>query len=404
MPLNEPALVGLESFNDCKKQLNNFSLKTVRFAIFIFLSACFSHKTFAYDIFVPDDYDTISEAMEEAEDGDTVIVMEGVYNERVKIKEGVNLVSDSADGGDELVEGPGKKKVLRRALRTIIDGSGLPPGYLVSFAHDTSTPMKLDGFTLANQPEYPPGTYYFMLEIRGCSPVVTNNIITGNKAWGGILSTGLGIRMGPPLETKAKPLIKNNVSYNNRGPGISNGPNSAALVVENELFDNYFEGDRKDAPGIGIKEYARPIVKENICYRNGSGIGGDSIVADPAPLEISENLVFANRRSGIAFSSINVNAGSVVVHIRNNEVHSNRYSGIALNKIDDAHIEGNTIYNNMKAGIVMIKLQSAAIENNEVSGNQTAGMKMYDVSAATVKGNHVHQNLAGGIDIAGWVE
>lgn len=356
----------------------------------------------ALDIFVPEEYDDISEAMENAEFGDTIYVMEGVYNERVKIKEGVNLVSDSRNGGDDLVEGPGKKKVLRRTIRTVIDGTGLPPGYLVSFAHDTSAVMKLDGFTLANMPEYPPGSNYFMLEIRGCSPTVINNIVTGNKSWGGILATGLGIRMGPPLETKAKPLIANNVSFNNGGPGISNGPNSAAMVSQNEVFDNFFTGDRKDAPGIGIKEYARPTIIENICYRNGSGIGGDSISADDDSLEIAGNLIFANRRSGIALSSINEGKKSVIVTIRDNEIHANRYSGISMNKIDSANIDGNTVFNNMKAGIAMINILSAKIENNDISGNQTAGIKLYDVSTTLLKNNHIHQNLAGGVDIVGW--
>ncbi len=226
-------------------------------------------------IFVPDDYDTIEEAMDSASFGDTVFVKPGTYNERVEIVEGVNLVSFVGSDGNDLVDGPGNKKVLKRTLRTIIDGTGLEtPGYLVSFPKDTTVPMRLDGFTIINMPKYLSGINLFVVEVRGCSPEVVNNIVAKNRSWGGILSTGLGLGMGPPFETVAGPIIRNNVIYDNHGPGIANGPNSAALVADNEIFDNRFPNatdEDPDAPGIGMREYARPVIENNVCYRNGAG-------------------------------------------------------------------------------------------------------------------------------------
>jgi hypothetical protein len=107
--------------------------------VFLISVVASAAEVFAIDLLVPDEFFTIDEAMNFAEPGDTVIVKPGTYNERIKIKEGVSLVSFAGPDGNDLVDGPGKKKVLRRTLRTIIDGSGITaPGYLISFPTNIS--------------------------------------------------------------------------------------------------------------------------------------------------------------------------------------------------------------------------------------------------------------------------
>ncbi|UCD87323.1 MAG: hypothetical protein JSV01_06090, partial [Desulfobacterales bacterium] len=58
--------------------------------IFLILAVLFPQGAVAKDIFVPDDYATIGEAMDVASLGDTVYVKPGTYNERIEIGEGVN--------------------------------------------------------------------------------------------------------------------------------------------------------------------------------------------------------------------------------------------------------------------------------------------------------------------------
>jgi hypothetical protein len=113
--------------------------------LFLILTVTVTHGAMAKDIRVPGDYTTIGEAINAAGFGDTVYVLPGTYNERINIKEGVNLVSFAGSDGNDLVNGPGNKKVLKRAARTIIDGTGIEtPGYLISFPKDTAAPMRLD--------------------------------------------------------------------------------------------------------------------------------------------------------------------------------------------------------------------------------------------------------------------
>jgi nitrous oxidase accessory protein NosD len=376
--------------------------------VLLILTVAVTHGATAKDIVVPSDYATIGEAINSSSFGDTVYVLPGTYNERIEIKEGVNLVSFAGDDGNELIDGPGNKKVLKRALRTVIDGTGLQtPGYLVSFPKDTTAPMRLDGFTIMNMPKYRTGLNLFLVEVRGCSPEVVNNILAKNRSWGGILSTGLGVGMGPPLETVARPIIRNNVIYDNHGPGIANGPNSAALIVNNEIFDNQFPGatDKdRDAPGIGVREYARPVIENNVCYRNGAGIGGINLDSRDEALIIRNNILYHNRRAGIGLRGIGGAETNIRAVIGNNKIYGNLKAGMRLSKIDKVDIMYNTIFDNRRAGIVFLNVDKAIIEDNEICGNLTTGIRLLNVPSATVRRNHIYNNLTDGIDFIGWQE
>ncbi len=383
----------------------------VRQIVFIFVMISLSisawiQSTYGAELFVPDDYPTISDALEVAESGDTVIVKPGTYYERIKMKEGVSLISFSGDGGDELVEGPGHKPVLRRTLRTIIDGSDIEePGYLISFPTETTEPMTVDGFTFQNMPKYASSINLFIMEIRACSPVVVNNIFRGNKSWGGILSTGLGIGMGPPLETEAKPVISNNVIYDNYGPGIANGSNSAAIIEGNEIFENRFpraEEKQHFAPGIGVREKARPTIQNNLCYHNGVGIGILSLDSNRQPLTIQNNQLYENDMAGINIRGVGTPGAKNKVCIEYNRIYRNLESGVRTVKTSHVTLRFNDIFGNRKAGISLWDVGNADIEDNEIHGNITSGIRLLDVSSAKVQRNHIYDNVTVGIDLISW--
>ncbi len=373
----------------------------------LLLTIALTNGAMARDIFVPDDHPTIEEAMSDAAFGDTVYVKPGKYKERIKIREGVNLISYAGADGNDLVDGPGNKKVLRRTLRTIIDGSGLKTsGYLISFPQETTAPMRLDGFTIQNLPKYRDPNI-FLVEIRACSPEVVNNIVTGNRSWGGILSTGLGAGMGPPLKTGARPVIRNNVIYDNYGAGISNAPNASALIMDNELFDNQFpdadeaKGDLV-AAGIGIRESGRPIIDNNICYRNGVGIGGLNFSSHDQELIIRNNILYDNKTGGIGLRPSSSGKTNIRAVIENNKVYGNLSAGMRFSKMDGVVIKYNTVSGNRQAGIILTNVDEALIEDNEIYGNLEAGIRLLDISAVTARRNHIYQNGIAGIDFIGW--
>ena len=357
-------------------------------------------------IVVPDDFKTINQAITMARSGDTVMVKPGVYHERIRMKKGITLVSFAGKGGNELVKGPGNKRVLRRALDTVIDGSGLKePGYLLSFPKDTTAPMKVDGFTLRNLPLYHTGVKMFMVEIRGCSPVFINNIVHGNRSWGGILSTGLGTGMGPPLETTARPLIENNIIFDNLGPGISNGPNSEGIIRGNEVFDNHFTGRTNSSevpPGIGIREYARPLIEGNTCYRNGSGIGGINLDVNQKPLIIRNNRLFENRRAGIRLKALPNRSGRLNATILGNTIYGNLDAGIMAINVHGMKLVSNKVYDNMASGLALFEVNRVIVESNEIYRNLDAGLRLVDATDVKVRKNRIYQNATAGIHFAGW--
>jgi len=385
-----------------------FSIMRLKFGfVILFLAIALTNGAMAKDIFVPDDHPTIGEAFNAAAFGDTVYVKAGTYKERIKIKEGVNLVSFAGADGNDLVDGPGNKKVLRRTLRTIIDGSGLrTAGYLISFPQESSAPMRLDGFTIQNLPKYRDPNI-FLVEIRASSPEVVNNILTGNRSWGGILSTGLGAGMGPALKREARPVIRNNVIYDNYGSGISNAPNAAALIMDNELFGNRFPNADEAkgelvAAGIGVREDGRPIIDNNVCYLNGVGIGGLNLASHDRELIIRNNILYDNKTAGIGLRPNGSAESNIRVVIENNKVYGNLQGGIRMSKMDSVVIRYNTVFQNKQSGLMCTNVGEVSIEDNEIYGNQTAGIRLLDVPAVTVRRNYIYRNATAGIDFIGW--
>ncbi len=379
--------------------------KTAFKVIIVFtLFFCSCIQCFGEDLFVPEDFPSINEAVEAAEFGDTIHVGPGIYYERVIIKEGISLVSDSGPEGENLVTGPGEKKVLKRVLQTIIDGSRLsPPDYLVSFHKESDAPMRLDGFTIRNLPKKTIDRL-FLVEVRGSSPTIINNIICRNHSkgkGGGLLLTGLGPSMGPPLETGAKPIIQNNIIHDNFGPGIANGSNSFSLIKDNEIFNNHFpqaNDTEPDAPGIGMREYARPSIIHNLCYRNGSGIGGLDLVDHDQSIEIKNNILYHNSRAGIGLRAINNAQKKISVLIEGNEIFGNLRAGIFTAFINETIIKKNRIYNNLRAGLAQYKTEHTEITQNNIFGNLTVGL-ILEAKKALIEDNHIYNNLHSGINI-----
>ena len=379
--------------------------KKTLFALFFLMLLFLARECVAgKDLFVPEDFPTIQEAIDASEFGDSVRVRPGTYYERVIIKEGISVVSDSGPDGEQLVKGPGERQVFQRALKTIIDGSRLdPPDYLVSFQKESDVPMKLDGFTVRNLSVKGIDKLY-LVEVRGCSATVANNIICKNHSkgrGGGLLLTGLGPSMGSPLETVAKPIVKNNVIYDNFGTGIANGPNSIAIIQDNEIFNNHFpqaKDSEQDAPGIGMREYARPRIIQNLCYQNGSGIGGLDLVSHDQPVVIQNNILRNNWRAGISLQGINNQQENITALIEGNEIYGNLRAGIRLENITDSTIEGNQVSNNLQAGIALYEAKVARIVRNSIFGNLTVGL-IIDAKKAMIEQNRIYHNLNAGISV-----
>jgi hypothetical protein len=168
--------------------------------IFLIMVALVCSTAFALDRNVPSDmYATIQSAITASEDGDTVIVAEGVYsgfgNTNLHL-EGKAITLRGAD-----VQDPGK---------TIIDCSQFPMTQGLIF-NDSDTECVVEGFTISGAT----GIFGGAVNVVSGSPVIRNCVFTDNTAYYG---------GGAVFNDKGNPLFVNCViasnTTNNSGGGI----------------------------------------------------------------------------------------------------------------------------------------------------------------------------------------
>lgn len=320
---------------------------------------------FSDTIRVPEYYSAIQDAVDAAQEGDTILVSEGIYRGRIQLKP--QLVLRSV-GSDELGE-----VGLKRAEATILDGggdSGDQPGVVMA---EGST---LDGFTITNVGVFEETTWEKHFDSKGEELGDDEGAV---RAEGTI----------PAVSLKVNCTVVNNIVHHNGDVGIAvlgtpTAPKITPFVANNVSFRNL-------GGGIGIAKRAQPIVRKNVCRHNlRAGIG----CRDSAPF-ILENEFFANIRAGIGCRE-----GARPI-IRGNKCYQNRRAGIGVRMEGTAPIlEGNECYENEMAGIGSRDGASPLVRDNRVYDNKMAGIGC-DGSKPLIVGNESRNNGKAGIGLRG---
>jgi parallel beta-helix repeat protein len=244
-------------------------LWTIGFLLLGVVGVGLTEEAIAATVRVPTDYSTIHEAMGAVGKGDKVRVSQGVYHESVAVKEGV------------ILEGGWNKDFSRRDVAeypSVIEGDG-KEAWVVNVA-DSSV---LDGFSIINgkaaaeastdDPASGAGVY-----CAGRSARLINNTISGNEG------SGIYLEDGCSLE------IRKNTINSNKGAGITSGGTTVSRidVRNNTISDNGMEGIDGDL--------ATGAVYNNIIYGNKDA----GVTSGSMPLEVINNTIVANTRSGVA--------------------------------------------------------------------------------------------------------
>jgi hypothetical protein len=197
---------------------------------------------------VPGDAATISDALVQANPGDTVLVGPGTYRENLDYA-GKAVAVRSADG----------------AARTVIDGATSAP--VVSFTHQEPPQAVLDGFTLHGHPEElsaaapEPTPWGGAVAVAGASPTIENDVI--GPAWA---QAGSGVSILGGASTFGHDTISGNVAAQNRfSDGVGFAITGATQVT---LLDNLVSGN---SFGIEISGAQLVSTQGNLVTRNEYG-------------------------------------------------------------------------------------------------------------------------------------
>ncbi len=198
-------------------------------------------------IVVPEDYETIQEAIDASQNGDTVFVAGGEYRERIDFGGREIMMVGNPDNPEEVV----------------IDGGG--NGSTAAFVEGGDIQPFLLGFTITNGNSIRGGGVI----IENCSPVIAYCRIVENRS-----RLGGGIYCG---ENSAAQIIYSTISDNlaqaGHGGGIRVSEGARTSVAECEIANN------SSASGAGISiasnntNISNCIIRDNEAVEFGGGIG-----------------------------------------------------------------------------------------------------------------------------------
>ena len=237
-------------------------------------------------ITVPDDYPTIQEAINSANPGDTIYVLNGTYREHLKVNKPLTLVGESKES-------------------TIIDGNGENQ----TIIEVTASNVVISEFTVQNSQTG--GTLVAGIKVSGYACNITGNHVTRNK---------IGI-----FVTWNKSRIAENVVTNN-GQGIALYSCSEVTVEANNVSAN--------TVGISLALSSNNLIMNNRVLNSSTGGHGITLSSDSFNNTMRANELM-NNYHGMWLSSSSDNS------ILENTVANNKLLGIELASSPD-----NTFYHN----------------------------------------------------------
>ena len=259
----------------------------------------------------------IQEAVDAAQDNDTIIVYNGTYEENVVLKKSLTLQGEDREN-------------------TIIDNSS---GNGVQIANDNCV---IRGLTIRSCEDSGITIY------SSSNNTISNSIITLNG------------RHGISFHNSSDNTIINNSIYSNYAKGISLHHHSNNNTIANNTVHSIIGGSDCDAIEVTISSYN--VISDNEifnCDDEGIELDGSSHNT------ITSNTIYSNTEVGIDVR------GSVYNYIVNNTIHSNGDDGIALGRSWDTEpIVWGSSYNTITSNIIYSNGGDGIKLKNNSSNNQ----------------------------------
>jgi hypothetical protein len=222
--------------------------KLILFSICLFLAVPCQARVITVDNNGPADFNNIQAAIDDANNGDTIIVCPGSYVENINFL-GKNITMTSTD--------PNDKSIL---ASTIIDGNDA--NAVVTFSGTESSICMLAGFTITNGRAHSGGGIIG----HGTMARIQNNIISWNEAVGGDIPGSYGF--GEGLLGCHGVIQDNTISQNSAttGGGLS--------ICDGTIQHNIVASNSAWYVGGGLALCGGVIKSNAISYNQASGHGG----------------------------------------------------------------------------------------------------------------------------------
>ena len=311
------------------------------FASFLIMTALASVSE-AKTIYVPDDYARIQWAVDNASDGDTIIVRDRIYYESITVSK--HLTIKSENGSENcIVNGTGSDVFTLEADGIRIEGFTITGGRYGIYIRSNSNKI-INNNIISN---YGVGSIYL-----DCS---NNNSISDNN----ISNNWLGMELSNSNNNR---ILKNNISNNVGGIFFDCSNNNS--ISENIISSNSWHG-------IFLWYSNKTMIRKNEFINDGLFVydSYSNIVEDNKVN--GKPLVYLENES----DKIIDNAGQVIlvrcknITITNAEL-TNTDVGIELFESDNCLISNNNISKNKRGGIFFGYSNNNSISNNNISNNE----------------------------------
>jgi len=247
-------------------------------------------------------YNSITEALAVAEEGDTIRVAGGrgiFYAENITVTEPVSLLggfnpetwTQDAVSRYPVIDGRGLGTVVvigpwasdRRDINfggfTILNGNGLRGGGLLI---DGASPRVFDNRISGNWASEGGG-----IAVQDASPIIWDNDIEGNSAHG---CGGGGVYLVRSGAILSQNRITNNGAGIAPGGGIVIEDHSQPMMTRNIIVSNYAQ----DGAGIYVGDSSQAVASNSIIYLNMASGSGGGIAVDTSSLEITNATIISN--------------------------------------------------------------------------------------------------------------
>jgi parallel beta-helix repeat protein len=263
-------------------------------------------------IWVPDNFTSIQEAINNANDGDTIFVRANTYYENVVVNKTVSLVGENK-------------------YDTIIDGT-----YTGTVIEVAASNVKITGFTVRNSGStYPESGIFLRYYVSGCN--ISYNIITNNK-------------FGIFVRSSSKNALTDNIVINNQH-GIELMYSSENVLINNNASSNH--------AGVYLYAAHNNILTDNTVTNNNHGV----IISHSCDNIICNNVFSDNEGAGIRV--LEQSSGNLL--FGNNA--SSNLDGFELTYVNDNTLVNNVASYNRRDGIQVSYSNSNVLISNEVSNN-----------------------------------